>query len=95
MNKKNSLTQFKKPETRILPPEPQSVPPQVTAAPQEFVMEKGRTGPKPKPASEKRSHRVMLSMTPAEAVLSRRRAGLAGEATVIMAFLKENGFFDN
>jgi len=83
MTKKNSLTAFKKPVAPILPtgeaPEPN---------------QRGKTGPRPKPPSEKRSHRVMLSLTPAEAATLKDKAGLAGEATVIMAFLQELGFFE-
>lgn len=96
MNKKNSLTQFKRPVTPILPGGPAPVAAPLTngddIAPLTPVMG-GRTGPKPKPPEEKRSHRVMLSMTPGDAAISRQRAGLAGEATVIMAFLRENGYF--
>ncbi len=83
MTKKNSLTAFKKPVSPILP----------TEGPAE-VAGRARTGPKPKPQSEKRSHRVMLSLTPSEGTISKERAGLAGEATMIMAFLKEHGYFD-
>jgi len=83
MTKKNSLTAFKKPVSPILPID----------GPAEANV-RARTGPKPKPPSEKRSHRVMLSLTPSEAAISKEKAGLAGEATVIMAFLKEHGYFD-
>jgi len=85
--KKNSLTAFKRPAEPILPvtdDTPQS----------EVSNVSPRPGPKPKPASEKRSHRVMLSLTPSEAVALKKKAGLAGEATVIMAFLKEYKFFE-
>jgi hypothetical protein len=87
--KKNSLTAFKRPSEPILPAE--------NAHPNSEEQEqtvRGKTGPKPKPPSEKRSHRVMLSLTPSEANILKEKAGLAGEATVIMAFLKQYKFFE-
>ena len=92
MSKKNSLTQFKKSTSPILPSEVPTASPQTPLA--ASSVERTKTGPKPKPAAQKRTHRVMLSMTPAEAAISKRNAGLAGEATMIMAFLKQNGYFD-
>ena len=87
--KKNSLTAFKRPSEPILPIEKDED--QHRAPPPET---RSKTGPKPKAPSEKRSHRVMLSLTPSEAAILKENAGLAGEATVIMAFLKEHRFFE-
>lgn len=84
-SKKNSLTNFK-PVAPILPtsqPKPATT---KAAAPK-------TRGPKPKPASEKRDHRVLLSFTKAEGQKSKAKAGLAGEATAIYAFLQEHGYF--
>lgn len=87
--KKNSLTAFKRPSEPILPVEKDEGQGGTQS------QERGRkTGPKPKAPSEKRSHRVMLSLTPSEAATLKQKAGLAGEATVIMAFLKEQRFFE-
>lgn len=87
--KKNSLTAFKRPSKPILPVERDEG--QGAATVQQ---KRGKTGPKPKAPSEKRSHRVMLSLTPSEAVILKEKAGLAGEATVVLAFLKEHKFFE-
>lgn len=83
--KKNSLTQFKKPNTPILPTE-RPVSAETPQAP-------GKRGPKPKSAAEKQSHRVMLSLTPSEVAILNQKRGVANEATYIRAFLIENGFF--
>lgn len=87
--KKNSLTAFKRPSEPILPVEND----EGKGTPQE-PLKRAKTGPKPKAPSEKRSHRVMLSLTPSEAAILKDKAGLAGEATVVLAFLKERGFFE-
>lgn len=89
MSKRNSVTAFKRPE-RILPtttpmPEGPEVPSDVQPS--------QSRGPKPKPKSQKRSHRVLLSLTVEEGMISKKKAGLAGEATAIYAFLHENGYF--
>ena len=86
--KKNSLTAFKRPSSPILPTTKDD-----EGKPTEVHEARRKTGPKPKAPSEKRSHRVMLSLTPSEADILKEKAGLAGEATVIMAFLKQYEFF--
>lgn len=87
--KKNSLTAFKRPSEPILPVERDEGQGAALVKPK-----RGKTGPKPKAPSEKRSHRVMLSLTPSEAAVLKEKAGLAGEATVVLAFLTEHKFFE-
>lgn len=87
--KKNSITAFKRPSTPILPVEREEGQGSAPAP-----KKRNKTGPKPKVPSEKRSHRVMLSLTPSEAAILKEKAGLAGEATVVLAFLKEHKFFE-
>jgi len=88
-SKRNSLTAFKQPAPILPTSEPEPVvKPAAKTAPKP-----GRKGPKPKPASEKRDHRVLLSFTKAEGIKSKEKAGLAGEATAIYAFLQEHGYF--
>lgn len=53
-----------------------------------------RRGPQPKPANERRSHKIQLSLTPAEAASLKDKAGLVNEATYVHAKLKELGIFD-
>lgn len=53
---------------------------------------KSRAGRKPSP--DKRNYKVTLSLTQSEGAKLAAKAGLAGEATVIYAHLKETGFFD-
>jgi hypothetical protein len=89
--KKNSLTAFKRPSEPILPVERDEGQGTVDVT---SPSKRGKTGPKPKAPSEKRSHRVMLSLTPSEAAILKEKAGLAGEATVVLAFLKEQKFFE-
>ncbi len=51
-----------------------------------------RTGGRPtKPKSEKRSYKVVLSLTEAEGKALSEKAGLAGDATYLYARLKELG----
>ncbi|MDY6868816.1 MAG: hypothetical protein SVT56_13120 [Chloroflexota bacterium] len=83
MTKRNSLTAFKKVD-RILPD---------TAVPDRPEPKRGAGRP-PKPKAEKRSHKVQLAFTEIEGQISREKAGLAGEAPFIYAFLKEHGYFD-
>lgn len=54
----------------------------------------GRVGRPPKGKTEKRSYKVTLSLTPAEGAKIAEKAGLAGEATFLYAFLKDSGAFD-
>lgn len=54
----------------------------------------GRIGRPPKRPAEKRSYKVTLSLTPAEGRKLAEKAGLAGEATYLYAFLTDNGLFD-
>jgi len=53
----------------------------------------GRVGRPPKEKTEKRSYKVTLSLTPAEGAKIAEKAGLAGEATYLYAFLKDSGAF--
>jgi len=88
-SKRNSLTAFRKPEP-ILPtsaPEPAAKPAAKANEP------KSKRGPQAKAASEKRSEKVLLSLTPAEREKSLKRAGRVPEATVIRDFLYEHGYF--
>lgn len=54
----------------------------------------GRVGRPPKGKTEKRSYKITLSLTPAEGEKITEKAGLAGEATFLYAFLKNSGVFD-
>lgn len=54
----------------------------------------GRVGRPPKEKTEKRSYKITLSLTPAEGEKIAEKAGLAGEATFLYAFLKDSGIFD-
>ena len=54
----------------------------------------GRVGRPPKGKTEKRSYKITLSLTPAEGEKIAEKAGLAGEATFLYAFLKDSGVFD-
>ncbi len=54
----------------------------------------GTVGRPPKGRAEKRSYKIALSLTPAEGQKIAEKAGLAGEATFLYAFLKESGIFD-
>lgn len=90
MPSKNNLSALKAPRAAILPAvEPQAggqqdAPPQ--AAP--------RRGPQPKPIAERRTHKIQLSLTLAEAAALKAKAGLVNEATFVHAKLKELGIFD-
>lgn len=88
-SKKNSLTKFKPVEPILPTSKPAPAEKLVTAR---AAAPKAR-GPKPKPPAEKRSHRVLLSLTETEGIKSKDKAGLAGEATTIYAFLHEHGYF--
>ena len=46
-----------------------------------------------KTPSQKRDYKVALSFTTKEGEIIRAKAGLAGDATYIYAFLEEKGFF--
>ena len=53
-----------------------------------------QVGRRAKPEGEKRSYRVLLSLTPAEGARLSEKAGLAGDATYLYAKLKEHGIID-
>ena len=60
----------------------------------ETKSETGRVGRPPKAKTEKRSYKITLSLTPAEGSKIAEKAGLAGEATFLYAFLKDSDIFD-
>ena len=66
----------------------------VTPEPPKMKPETGRVGRPPKAKTDKRSYKITLSLTPAEGRKIAEKAGLAGEATFLYAFLKDSGAFD-
>jgi len=85
MPSKNDLTAFKKPDTKPILPSNDKEPP----APLTGKKKAGR-----KPAPEKRSYKVLLSLTEGQGAKLEEKAGLAGGATVIYDHLLKTGFFD-
>ncbi len=53
-----------------------------------------KRGVQAKPAAQKRSEKVLLSLTPAERVTVEKKAGMVPVATWLMAELRDRGVFD-
>jgi hypothetical protein len=97
MPSKNDLSGLKTPERQpILPKAGQANDgaPVVTKGKKPLTEKPGRAGRKPKTKAEKRSHKIMLSLTPDEGATVKAKAGLASEATLVYDHLKKTGFFD-
>jgi len=65
-----------------------------TPEPPTIKSETGRVGRPPKEKTAKRSYKITLSLTPAEGCKIAEKAGLAGEATFLYAFLKDSDIFE-
>jgi len=70
-----------------------SILPQKTEEPAGIQSSSKKSGRPKKKLSEKRDYKVVLSLTPEEWEIVRAKAGLAGDATFVYAFLEEKGFF--
>jgi len=93
MPSKNDLSALKTGARKtILPANETRTPPAIKAA--KTAEKTGRVGRPPKEKTEKRSYKITLSLTPAEGKKIAEKAGLAGEATFLYAFLKDSGTFD-
>jgi hypothetical protein len=92
MPSKNDLSAIKSSREPILSTERRQEPARtiLSASPQTE-----RTGRPTLPKSEKRSRKILLSLTPAEADHIARKAGIANQATFIYHFLKDRGLFDD
>lgn len=90
--KKNSVLNFKKGASPILPASEPKVPEAPVAAPKAKVVKTGAG--RPIKGKAKRSHKIMVAMTEAEGEQSRGKAGDIPEATYLYLFLKKNGYFD-
>lgn len=84
MPKRNDLSAYKSQPKQVLKAVPNPAPQPV---------EKGR-GPKPKPMAEKRSEKVLLSLTPGERAKLEEQAGLVPLATWIVHHLRSAGALD-
>ncbi|WP_298987404.1 hypothetical protein [uncultured Roseibium sp.] len=85
MPSKNNLSALKKPDPKpILPSNDKDQP-----APLTGTKKVGR-----KPAPDKRSYKVLLSLTEGQGAKLEEKSGLAGGATVIYDHLLKTGFFD-
>jgi len=93
---KNNVSELrKKKEGAILTPDIDEVKkpslPEKVAKPAPANNSKGVGGRPAKPKTEKRSYKVVLSLTEAEGRVLSEKAGLAGDATYLYAKLKELG----
>jgi len=93
MPSKNDLSALKTSAKKTILPENEArTPPAIKA--KQPAEKTGRIGRPPKEKTEKRSYKITLSLTPAEGQKIAEKAGLAGEATFLYAFLKDSGAFD-
>ena len=92
MPSRNDLSALKTGANKsILPKSDGSIAPALTKT---LTISTGRVGRPPKGKTEKRSYKITLSLTPAEGAKIAEKAGLAGEATFLYAFLKDSNIFD-
>jgi len=92
MPSKNDLSALKAATKKplVLPSNDKDKPEEVAAEPD--AAERKRVGGRPaKPKTEKRSYKVVLSLTEAEGQALSEKAGLAGDATYLYARLRELG----
>jgi len=90
MPSKNDLSALQKSPTKpILPPE--NVPKAKVAEARPLIGNK-KAGRKPSP--DKRSYKVLMSLTESQGAKLEKKAGLAGGATVIYDHLLKTGFFE-
>lgn len=55
---------------------------------------KAKTKTRTKPPEEKRSHKILLSLTEGEGAKIKEKAGMVPIATYLVALLREQGLFD-
>lgn len=90
--KSTDLSAYKKPATPRPTQAPEPVLTPENAKPRSRVSKV--IGRPPKPKEEKRDQKVTLSLTQAEKAVVVKKAGLAPEATFLLAELRKAGVFD-
>ena len=92
MPSKNDLSSFKSNRDPILSTERRQ---ELARTSSSAPVQTERQGRPTLPKSEKRSRKILLSLTPAEADHIARKAGIANQATFIYHFLRDRGLFDD